>query len=239
MRTDHLEKSTQMRVKLYTLSEGISSGVKQITLVDASAFSDQGGTGLIGEDSFRWSGKNGERLTGISGIDEDAAEGTVVSYYVQISAYDANRERMGMNDPVPVQFVYYITHLLEGDWGESITYHRPVIDVVKDAAPITLEMSFLALAIALPIRNNSGDHQCGSTGQDVRPFIPIPRYRIRQSAYFSGSRWFCNYSSPQALRIQESVIQFLVLTVVASLSTEGTIQGSHSLRKDSELLSAL
>ena len=125
--------------------------MKQITLVDASAFSDQGGTGLIGEDSFRWSGKNGDRLTGISGIDEDAAEGTVVSYYVQISAYEANRERMGMNEPVPVQFFKYIKHLLEGDWGESITYHRPVIDVVKDAAPITLEMSFLALAIAYPL----------------------------------------------------------------------------------------
>ena len=137
--------------ELYTLSSGISSGIKQITLVDASAFSDQGGTGLIGDDSFGWSGKNGDRLTGISGIDEDAAEGTVVSYYVQISAYDANRERMGMNEPVAFQFVTYLTNLLEGDWGESITYHRPVIDVVKDAAPITLEMSFLALAIAYPL----------------------------------------------------------------------------------------
>jgi ABC-type dipeptide/oligopeptide/nickel transport system permease component len=41
--------------------------------------------------------------------------------------------------------------LAEGDWGESLLYHRPVVDVVKDAAPITLEMSFLALFIAYPL----------------------------------------------------------------------------------------
>ena len=68
-----------------------------------------------------------------------------------ISAYEANRERLGMNEPVSTQFILYITHLTECDWGESITYHRPVVDVVKDAAPITLEMSFLALMIAYPL----------------------------------------------------------------------------------------
>ncbi len=68
-----------------------------------------------------------------------------------ISAYEANRERMGMNEPLITQFWLYVSHLLEGDWGESSTYHRPVADVVKDAAPITLEMSFFALLIAYPL----------------------------------------------------------------------------------------
>ena len=68
-----------------------------------------------------------------------------------ISAYEANRERMGMNEPLTTQFKLYVTHLLQGDWGESSTYHRPVADVVKDAAPITLEMSFFALLIAYPL----------------------------------------------------------------------------------------
>ena len=68
-----------------------------------------------------------------------------------ITAYEANRERLGMNEPLIIQFGLYVTHLYEGDWGESSTYHRPVADVVKDAAPITLEMSFLALFIAYPV----------------------------------------------------------------------------------------
>ncbi len=68
-----------------------------------------------------------------------------------ITAYEANRERLGMNEPLIIQFGLYVTHLYEGDWGESSTYHRPVVDVVKDAAPITLEMAFLALFIAYPL----------------------------------------------------------------------------------------
>ena len=80
--------------------------------------------------------------------------GVVVDYTEDgdpITAYAANRERLGMNEPLTTQFRLYVTHLLQGDWGESSTYHRPVADVVKDAAPITLEMSFFALLIAYPL----------------------------------------------------------------------------------------
>ena len=80
--------------------------------------------------------------------------GVIVDYTEDgdpISAYEASRIRLKMDDPVRVQFWRYITDLAEGDWGESLLYHRPVIDVVKDAAPITLEMSFLALFIAYPL----------------------------------------------------------------------------------------
>ncbi len=68
-----------------------------------------------------------------------------------ITAYQQNREQMGMDEPVTTQFRIYFEDLAVGDWGESSTYHRPVVDVVKDAAPITLEMTFLALFIAYPL----------------------------------------------------------------------------------------
>jgi len=68
-----------------------------------------------------------------------------------ISAYQFNREQMGMDKPVTTQFRIYFEDLAVGDWGESSTYHRPVVDVIKDAAPITLEMTFFALFIAYPL----------------------------------------------------------------------------------------
>jgi peptide/nickel transport system permease protein len=68
-----------------------------------------------------------------------------------ISAYQQNREQMGMDEPVTTQFRIYFEDLAVGDWGESSTYHRPVVDVIKDAAPITLEMTFFALFIAYPL----------------------------------------------------------------------------------------
>ena len=64
---------------------------------------------------------------------------------------ELQRERLGLNDPVIVQFVDYIERLGAGDWGESTTYNRPTSDVVRDAAPVTLEMALFALLMAYPI----------------------------------------------------------------------------------------
>jgi len=64
---------------------------------------------------------------------------------------ELQRERLGLNKPIIEQFAIYLQNLLEGDWGESTAYHRPTSEVVKDAAPITLEMSFFALFIGYPI----------------------------------------------------------------------------------------
>ena len=80
--------------------------------------------------------------------------GLVVDYTedgTPITAYEANRIRLKMDDPVVTQFGRYVSDLAEGDWGDSLTYHRPVVEVVRDAAPITLEMSFFALLIAYPL----------------------------------------------------------------------------------------
>ncbi len=70
---------------------------------------------------------------------------------VPITAYQQNIEQMGLDRPVTTQFRIYFEDLAVGDWGESSTYHRPVVDVIKDAAPITLEMTFFALFIAYPL----------------------------------------------------------------------------------------
>ena len=64
---------------------------------------------------------------------------------------ELQRERLGLNDPVIVQFWDYIERLASGDWGESTTYNRPTSDVVRDAAPVTLEMALFALLMAYPI----------------------------------------------------------------------------------------
>ena len=64
---------------------------------------------------------------------------------------ELQRERLGLNEPVIVQFKLYIENLLAGDWGESTTYNRPTSDVVRDAAPVTLEMALFALLMGYPI----------------------------------------------------------------------------------------
>ena len=64
---------------------------------------------------------------------------------------ELQRERLGLDKPVIEQFRLYLVNLAEGDWGESTTYNRPTSEVVRDAAPVTLEMALFALMMAYPI----------------------------------------------------------------------------------------
>jgi peptide/nickel transport system permease protein len=58
---------------------------------------------------------------------------------------DAFRERFGLNDNVLVQFGRYMVNLVQGDFGESIQYHRPVLDYLSERLPMTFELTLGAM----------------------------------------------------------------------------------------------
>lgn len=57
----------------------------------------------------------------------------------------AIREKWGLNDPLHVQFLHWIGNLATGDLGESFRYRRPVIDLILERVPFTLQLTLLAL----------------------------------------------------------------------------------------------
>lgn len=61
------------------------------------------------------------------------------------------REMMGLNDPLPVQFFQYIFGFLQGDFGHSITYNMPVLDVVLQRISPTVLLMLFSLFIAISI----------------------------------------------------------------------------------------
>lgn len=68
---------------------------------------------------------------------------------------EALREEMGLNDPVYVRYFDWVSGVIQGDLGYSIQDHSPVMEILVNKIPVTLEltvMSFLiAIMIALPI----------------------------------------------------------------------------------------
>ncbi len=58
---------------------------------------------------------------------------------------DAFRERFGLNDNIFVQFVDYLGNLVQGNFGESIQYHRPVTDYLSERLPMTFELTIGAM----------------------------------------------------------------------------------------------
>ena len=65
------------------------------------------------------------------------------------------REKYGLNDPLPVQYLRWVGLALRGDLGESIRTRETVVATVAKKLPVTVELACLsilvALAIAIPV----------------------------------------------------------------------------------------
>lgn len=64
--------------------------------------------------------------------------------------YEA-RERLGLNDPLATQYFRWAKNSLEGDWGISYKYKRPVKDVIGKFWPNTLLLGGITLALIFPL----------------------------------------------------------------------------------------
>src|SRR5699024_8030451 len=65
-----------------------------------------------------------------------------------VEALEAAREQYHLNDPILVQYGWYLVQLMTGDLGTSYTQHRPVVDVMADALPATLRLTAVSLVVA-------------------------------------------------------------------------------------------
>jgi peptide/nickel transport system permease protein len=68
---------------------------------------------------------------------------------------DALRVQLGLDQPWYIQYWTWISHFLQGDWGVSWEWRRPVINVIGERLPLTLTIAISTLvfmyAVALPI----------------------------------------------------------------------------------------
>ncbi len=59
------------------------------------------------------------------------------------------RARLGLDDPLPVQFARYVGDVLRGDLGRSHMSNEPVREELKRVLPATIELALCALLIAI------------------------------------------------------------------------------------------
>jgi peptide/nickel transport system permease protein len=61
----------------------------------------------------------------------------------------ALNKTLGLDDPIPVQYMRFLGRILTGDFGNSLSKSRPVMDELADAIPATVELSLAALVFAV------------------------------------------------------------------------------------------
>src|SRR5690349_11885447 len=76
---------------------------------------------------------------------------------------DRLRQELGLNDSFIVQFARFVGHAAQGNFGLSYQQARPVGQIILEKMPATLELSFMAAAIALlfgvPMGIHTGLHR--------------------------------------------------------------------------------
>ena len=81
----------------------------------------------------------GDAATMLAGEDQDP----------QVIAY--LREKMHLDEPLPVRYGYWIAGVARGDLGESLRIQEPVLGLILQKLPVTLELAAMAMMIALLI----------------------------------------------------------------------------------------
>jgi ABC-type dipeptide/oligopeptide/nickel transport system permease component len=85
------------------------------------------------------------RLTG------DPAALLINRDYANPEQMAAMRAAFGLDKPVHLQFVDYMSKLLTGDFGYSLRFRQPALDVILSGLPITVLLSSLALLLAVAV----------------------------------------------------------------------------------------
>jgi peptide/nickel transport system permease protein len=66
------------------------------------------------------------------------------------------RERFGLDQPLPVQYVRWLGNAVQGDLGMSMRFNQPVVALVLSKLPVTFQLATMALVIAILLGVTAG-----------------------------------------------------------------------------------
>lgn len=123
-----------------------------------------------------------------------AATGAIVTQQ-DIQAY---RVELGLDAPLVVQYWRWLSNAMQGDFGYSWAWRRPVGEVIAERMPLTLAIAFLTLVfmygVAIPIgiysavhRYSFGDHASSLVGYLG---LAVPNFLLALVLMYVGQQYF-------------------------------------------------
>src|SRR5437870_3617202 len=108
---------------------------------------------------------------------------------MDIQAKDVNefRQRLGFNDPVPVQYARFVAGAVRGDFGESLRYRRDALGLVLERLPATFLLAatslLLTMCVAVPLGVLSAEYILTARAKGLRETRVIGKHTLRNSAF--------------------------------------------------------
>jgi peptide/nickel transport system permease protein len=66
------------------------------------------------------------------------------------------RAEMGLDQPIPIQYLVFVGNVLRGDLGRSIHMRQPAVDIALERLPATFELALVAFGLAMVVALPAG-----------------------------------------------------------------------------------
>ena len=117
------------------------------------------------------------------------------------------REKLGLNDALPVQYGRWIAAMAQGDFGVSIWTGKPVLEDIAERIGVTAELTALSLLLAVVISVPAGALMAyfrGSKSDVVMRLVTItgvtmPAFWLGALLIFGWAVWFPNWQTLGAI----------------------------------------
>ena len=129
--------------------------------------------------------------------------------YIMLAGYEGDgaftqeelervRRRLGLNDPIHIQYVKWIVSAVQLDFGDSFFTNRPIWEEVRPRLPLTFQFAlmaiFLAIAFAVPMGVLSATRQDTWMDYSLRIFaiigLAMPTFWVGALLLLALSLWF-------------------------------------------------
>lgn len=161
---------------------------------------------------------------------------------------DGLRAKMGLDDPLPVQYLHWLASLFDGSMGESLIYDgQTVSSRILHALPVTLELGLLgmlsAILIGTPLGIISAAKQDSALDYGIRMFsllgLSIPQFFIGLIVIIYGTLYLGYHPPRFYVPITEDPIGNIKMMLIPSLILGFGLSASIMRMTRSTVLEAL
>jgi peptide/nickel transport system permease protein len=150
---------------------------------------------------------------------------------ISIERLDEIRHELGLDRPVLIQYADWLWGAIQGDLGTSIRFHQPVIKMILNALPVTIELGalamFFSLIIAIPVgilsarRRNSPEDFVSTTFALLG--ISTPNFWLAIMLILVFTVWLGWLPPAGFVRFSEDPLQNLKFMILPALTMSGEL----------------
>jgi peptide/nickel transport system permease protein len=150
-------------------------------------------------------------------------------------------EKYHLNDPYPVQYVFWLGNLVKGEWGYSPTQQKDVFTALMEKTPVTAELTLYSILLFIPLglisgviagakKNKLADHGFRLTAYIATTLPSFILALLLMSFFYVDLYWFAPTRLSSSMNLLVNSDGFRQVTGL--LTIDGLINGKPEVTLD-------